>query len=310
MRIVFAGTPHFAERALSRLLDAKKDVVLVLTQPDRKSGRGMKVVPSPVKTLALRHGLAVYQPLTLSDPAAIDRLRSASADILVVAAYGLILPQVALDLPRLGGINIHASLLPRWRGAAPIQRAILAGDQRTGISIMQMDAGLDTGDILAQSEVSISDEDTTLTLHDKLAILGADMILAALEGIARGCVRASAQPLEGLTYAGKVGKEEAWLDWRRSCTELDRAVRAFNPSPGAHAMLSDTAVKIWKARPAEGRGEPGRVVRAGDDGIQVACGEGALILLELQRAGAKRLFAREFLQGHPLATGDRFTLLS
>ncbi len=308
MRIVYAGTPHFAERALRALLATRHNIVLVLTQPDRPAGRGMKLASSPVKALALQNDVAVYQPQTLRDPAALERLRAVQPDLLVVAAYGLILPQNVLDLPCFGAVNIHASVLPRWRGAAPIQRAILAGDRQTGITIMQMDAGLDTGDILAQREVPILAEDTSHTLHDTLAALGAEMIVEALGKIERGEARATRQQPEGITYASKIVKDEARLDWRRPAAELDRAIRAFNPFPGAVATLGDTTLKIWRARRVEAMGVPGSVLGFDDAGLVVACGEGALALLELQRTGAKRLSAREFMRGHSLASGAAFAL--
>ncbi len=308
MRIVFAGTPPFAERALHALLEAKNEVVLVLTQPDRPAGRGMKLAVSPVKKLAMERGLTVYQPPTLRDPLSLGRLHDAKPDVLVVAAYGLILPQPVLELPRFGAVNIHASLLPRWRGAAPIQRAILAGDRQTGISIMQMDAGLDTGGILAQGEVAIGDEDTAQTLHDRLAALGAEMLVKALFEMASGQIRARPQPNEGVTYAAKISKDEAQLDWRKPATELDRAIRAFNPFPGAQAILGDTTLKIWRARRSGANGAPGQILGLDDQGIVVACGEGSLTLLELQRPGAKRLIAAEFLRGHVLPSGAAFAL--
>ncbi len=308
MRIVFAGTPQFAERALQALIEAKKNVVLVLTQPDRPAGRGMKMMASPVKALAVARGLAVYQPPNLRDPAAFEALRLARPDVLVVAAYGLILPQSALDVASFGAVNIHASLLPRWRGAAPIQRAIQAGDRQTGISIMQMDAGLDTGAILAQGAVPIEDADTSQTLHDTLAALGAGMLLETLGRIERGEVRSRPQPAEGVTYAAKISKQEAQLDWRRPAAELDRAIRAFNPFPGAQATLGDAVLKIWRARKSRSGGPPGKVLGVDERGIVVACGEGSLTLLELQREGAKRLAAPEFLRGYGLADGAAFAL--
>jgi methionyl-tRNA formyltransferase len=306
--MVFAGTPHFAEQALAALIAAGHEIKLVLTQPDRPAGRGMRMSMSPVKRLAMRQGLEVFQPPSLRDPESLGRLQDASPDVLVVAAYGLILPQRVLDVARKGAINIHASLLPRWRGAAPIQRAILAGDRETGITIMQMDAGLDTGAMLSQRKVPILAEDSALTLHDRLAALGGEMIVEVLRDCETGVLDATPQPAEGVTYAHKVDKSEAALDWRKACGELDRQVRAFNPFPGAYAFLGDTGVKVWRAHPVEGRGNPGEVLSSGDDGVVVACGEGALALAELQRAGARRLGARDFLRGHPLEPGSRFAL--
>jgi methionyl-tRNA formyltransferase len=308
MRIAFAGTPLFAEQALAALIVAGHEIRLVLTQPDRPAGRGMRMSMSPVKQLAMRQGLEVFQPPNLRDTESLERLRGVSPDVLVVAAYGLILPQSVLDVARKGAINIHASLLPRWRGAAPIQRAILAGDRETGITIMQMDAGLDTGAMLSQRSLPILEEDSALTLHDRLAALGAEMIVEALRNCEKGILQATPQPAEGVTYAHKIDKSEAPLDWRKASAELDRQVRAFNPFPGAHAVLGDTGVKVWRAHPVGGRGSPGEILSAGDDGVVVACGEGALVLAELQRAGAKRLGARDFLRGHPLEPGSRFAL--
>ena len=308
MRLVFAGTPYFAERALVALLDAGHEIALVLTQPDRKAGRGLRTAMSPVKQTALANSLAVAQPLTLRDPAIHDQLRSLRPVAMVVVAYGLILPKPVLDLPELGAVNIHASLLPRWRGAAPIQRAILAGDTQTGVTIMKMEAGLDTGPMLAGQSVAISSDDTARSLTETLAALGAVMVVNALEDLQSGIARARPQPAEGVTYAHKINKKEAALDWRKSSRDLDLAVRAFNPAPGAHARLGDEDIKIWRARPVSGDGEPGCVLFEGDTGIAVSCGEGALLLAELQRPGGRRLEARDFRRGHPLPPGTRFTL--
>lgn len=308
MRLVFAGTPHFAGRALAALIAAGHQITLVLTQPDRLAGRGMRPAMSAVKVLALEEGLAIAQPAILRDPVAIDQLHAAAPEAMVVAAYGLILPPMVLAVPPLGAFNIHASLLPRWRGAAPIQRAILAGDTQTGITIMQMDTGLDTGPMLARHSIAISSEDTALSLHDKLADLGAQMIVQALADLHSGALIPRPQPAEGVIYARKIEKKEAALDWRQPSRALERAVRAFNPVPGAHASLAGDAIKIWRARPVPGKGDPGCVQSCSEEGIAVACGEGALLLTVLQRAGAKRLSARDFLRGHPLSTGMRFAL--
>jgi len=308
MRIVFAGTPHFAEQALAALISAGHEIMLVLTQPDRPAGRGMKTNASPVKSLAIRHGLGVFQPPTLRDPAALERLRGVAPDVLIVAAYGLILPQSVLDVAPKGALNIHASLLPRWRGAAPIQRAILAGDAETGITIMQMDAGLDTGALLARRTVPILADDSALTLHDRLAALGAAMVVEVLRQCEKGALAATPQPADGVTYAHKIEKGEAVLDWRRTGSELDRQVRAFNPFPGAYCVQDGTNLKVWRAHPAAGRGAPGEILAASDEGVVVACGEGALVLAELQRAGGKRLGARDFLLGHPLEPGSRLAV--
>ena len=308
MRIVFAGTPHFAEQALGALVAAGHQLTLVLTQPDRPAGRGMKVSMSPVKTLALRQGLEVFQPQSLRDPGAFERLQSASPEVLVVAAYGLILPQRVLDVAPLGALNIHASLLPRWRGAAPIQRAILAGDEETGITLLQMDAGLDTGAMVSRRVIPIQHDDSASSLHDRLSALGAEMIVEVLGSLKTARPQSTPQPEEGITYAHKIEKLEAALDWRRSSAELDRQVRAFNPFPGAFAPLGESTVKVWRAHPAGGQGVPGTILSADENGVAVACGDGALVVTELQRAGAKRLGARDFLRGHPLVAGDRFAV--
>jgi methionyl-tRNA formyltransferase len=317
MRVVFAGTPDFARAALERLHAAGFVLPLVLTQPDRPAGRGMKLQPSPVKQFALDHGIAVAQPRSLRldgkypDDAATARaaLQEARADVMVVAAYGLILPQWVLDTPRLGCLNIHASLLPRWRGAAPIHRAIEAGDAETGVTIMQMDAGLDTGDMLLAERVAIAPEDTTATLHDKLAALGGRMIVEALELAACGGLQPVQQPAEGVTYASKIEKAEAAIDWRQPAHAIERRIRAFDPFPGASAQVGGETLKIWRARVVPGRGsvEPGTVVAVDAQGIGVACGDhGRLEIAELQRPGGKRLAAGEFLRGFPLQAGQRF----
>jgi methionyl-tRNA formyltransferase len=308
MRIVFAGTPEFAAAALQAILAAGFEVPLVLTQPDRPAGRGMALHASPVKELALKHELAVYQPCSLKGDEASQPIRDVQPDLMVGAAYGLILPQPVLDLPRLGCINIHASLLPRWRGAAPIQRALLAGDAETGVTIMQMEAGLDTGPMLMSGRLPISSEDTAQTLHDKLALQGADLIVAVLRKLEPGGLAAMPQPAEGVTYAAKIGKGEAEIDWRRPAAEVCRAVRAYNPFPGAVAHLDGAALKLWSAEETEGHGEPGSVLAAGKDGIVVACGEGALRLTVLQKPGGKRLPVADFLHGFKVAPGARFVV--
>ena len=312
MRVIFAGTPAFSVAALDALVAAGHSVVLVLTQPDRPSGRGLRTAPSAVKAAAEHHGIPVLQPETLKDPATHARLREAQADVLVVAAYGLILPQAVLDLPRRGALNIHASLLPRWRGAAPIQRALLAGDLVSGVSIMQMYAGLDTGPVLLSEPVGIAPEETGGTLHDKLASLGARLIVTALEGLSRGAAQATPQPTEGVTYAHKIGKAEARIDWRRAAVEIERQIRAFNPFPGALARLRAEDIKVWRstlvstALVSAGVGSPGSIFRVDNEGIAVACGVGALRLTELQRAGGKRLSADAFLRGCAVAPGESF----
>ncbi len=309
MRVVFAGTPEFAVPALAALAAAGHDIPLVLTRPDRPAGRGLAVVASPVKRWAERRGLAVFQPANLKDPEPQARLRAAAAEVMVVAAYGLILPQAVLDIPPRGALNIHASLLPRWRGAAPIARAILAGDTLTGVSIMQMDAGLDTGPVLLSEAVPIAPEATAGTLHDELAALGARLIVAALEALLRGTLVPRPQPAAGVTYAPKIDKAEANIDWRRPAAQIERQIRAFNPFPGAATTIDGAALKIWRAALLpDATGEPGAVLAAGAAGIDVACGSGALRVLELQRAAGKRLGAAEFLRGFALRAEARFGL--
>ncbi len=302
MRIVFAGTPEFAAVALRALLAAGHAVPLVLTQPDRPAGRGMALQPSAVKRVASEAGIAVFQPATLKDAGAQARLCEVAADVMVVAAYGLILPQAVLDLPRFGCLNIHASLLPRWRGAAPIQRAILAGDEETGVCIMQMEAGLDTGPVLLAGRTPIRDDDTAASLHDRLAVLGGELIVDAL---GRLPLPAVAQPETGVTYAAKLEKSEAPLDWTQSAEQLARRVRAFNPFPGATAQLDGAPLKIWQAVAVPGQGEPGVVLAVERDALVVACGSGALRLGELQKAGGRRLGVAQFLAGTPLRPGQR-----
>ena len=316
MRVVFAGTPEFARVALERLQSAGFEIPLVLTQPDRPAGRGMKLQASPVKQFALDQGIDVAQPRSLrldgkfpdEAVAAREALLAAKADAMVVAAYGLILPQWVLDTPRLGCLNIHASLLPRWRGAAPIHRAIEAGDAQTGVTIMQMDAGLDTGDMLLTESLPITGADTTGALHDRLAELGGRLVVDALELAARGGLRPVVQPVEGVTYAAKIDKAEATIDWRQPAAVIERRARAFSPAPGLATTLGSEAVKVWRVAVdgAAGAAVPGQILSAGADGIRVATGEGVLNLLELQRAGGKRLPAREFLQGFALAPGQVF----
>jgi methionyl-tRNA formyltransferase len=306
MRVVFAGTPAFAAEALSALLSSSHQVVLVLTQPDRPAGRGMKVHSSPVKELAGTHGLPVYQPVGLKDPQALSRLGATRADAMVVAAYGLILPPPVLDLFPHGCINIHASLLPRWRGAAPIQRALLANDAHTGVCIMRMAAGLDTGPVYLCDRVAITPASTAGSLHDELAARGARLLLEALDAIAAHRITPRPQPPEGVTYATKIAKEEAVIDWKCPAESVDRQIRAFNPVPGASTTLGRETIKIWRGTLTEGRGTAGEILGVNEHSIVVACGQGALAIAELQRAGGKRLGVREFLRGFPLAAGSRF----
>lgn len=305
MRIIFAGTPDFAAHALMALV-AEHEIILVLTQPDRPAGRGMQLTASPVKQLALQKNLPVLQPQSLKDPAIQLALNAAGADVMVVAAYGLILPQAVLSMPRFGCINIHASLLPRWRGAAPIQRAILAGDKLSGITIMQMDAGLDTGPSLLQQSIPLTPHETAQTLHDKLARLGAEMIVQVIMQLAQGELAAVPQPTQGATYAAKLDKSEAALDWTKTAPELDRAVRAYNPFPGAYTQFEHAPLKIWKARPAvDCNGAAGEILSTQENGILVACGSGALLIQQLQKPGGKRLTAAQFIAGNSLPVGVR-----
>ena len=329
MRVVFAGTPEFASVALQQLHAAGFDVVLVLSQPDRPAGRGMKLQASPVKQCALAHHIPVAQPRSLrldgkypeDAEAARQALLAARPDVMVVAAYGLILPQWVLDLPRLGCMNIHASLLPRWRGAAPIHRAIEAGDATSGITIMQMDAGLDTGDMLVREPLPIAATDTTASLHDRLASLGGRLMVETLELAACGGLHPIPQPAEGITYAHKIEKAEAALDWSLPAATLARRVRAFDPFPGASTTFNGETLKVWGAHPAIGDtthaanantndSDPrttskhnGLVVSVNTAGIGVQTGDGVLVLTHLQRAGGKRLAAGDFLRGCPLSTG-------
>lgn len=284
---------------------AGHDIALVLTQPDRPAGRGLRPLASAVKRFATARRIPVLQPRSLKAAQEIEQVRAQRPDALVVAAYGLLLPQELLNAGRFGALNIHASLLPRWRGAAPIQRALLAGDGETGISIMQMDAGLDTGPVLLQKRVPIAADDDAGTLHEKLAVLGADAIVASLAEIEAGRARATPQPEAGATYAPKIDKRETRLDWARPAAELERVVRAFRPAPGAFALLEGEPVKIWRAQVVDAQGAPGTVLKVHDE-LLIASGEGALAVSELQRAGGRRLTADEFLRGRPLAHGARF----
>jgi methionyl-tRNA formyltransferase len=309
VNIVFAGTPAFSVSALQALLNAGHRIQAVYTQPDRPAGRGRRVVPSPVKQLALERVLPIHQPLTLKESAA--ELRALKPDAMAVVAYGLLLPKDILAIPKYGCINVHASLLPRWRGAAPIARAIEAGDTVTGISIMRMEQGLDTGPILSQAEISISEQDTARTLQDKLAMLGATVLVEALEKIAHGSVEPRSQDESQACYAHKLSKEEAWIDWRQSARSLERKIRAFNPWPVARTRLRDHSVRVWQARVESHAGAeetvPGAVLSANADGIRVATGEGALALLRLQAEGGRVMDAAAFVNGHRVHAGDRFT---
>lgn len=319
MRVIFAGTPEFARVALEKLHAAGFEIPLVLSQPDRPAGRGMKLQASPVKQWAETSHAPIAQPRSLRldgkfpDDAAAAReaITAARADVMVVAAYGLILPQWVLDVSRLGCLNIHASLLPRWRGAAPIHRAIEAGDPETGVTIMQMDAGLDTGDMLLTEKLRIAPGDTTASLHDKLANLGGRLIVEALEIAACGGLQAVSQPADGITYAHKIEKHEAWLDWSQSAAVLERRIRAFNPFPGAAGVVGGQTLKFWRAevladvrRP--GGAQAGEVLAAGPQGVDICAADGVLRVSRLQKAGGKALDASEFLRGFEIRPGMVF----
>ena len=339
LRVIFAGTPEFAGVALAAIQAVGHTVSLVLTQPDRPAGRGLQLQASTVKQFAQLHGMPVCQPRSLrldgkypdDARAALAALQAAHADVMVVAAYGLILPQWVLDTPRLGCLNIHASLLPRWRGAAPIHRAIEAGDTHTGITIMQMDAGLDTGAMLQIDRLPIAPDDTTASLHDRLAVLGGRAIVQALADAQAGRLHATVQPAEGVTYAAKIDKSESPIDWTQPADQIARRIRALNPSPGASCRfkigvggetkseskseLKGESIKIWGAHSgtlaahgAAATPEPGRVIQVSNQGIQVATGDGVLTLTELQRAGAKRMGVADFLRGHAVQAGMQFEL--
>ena len=315
MRVVFAGTPEFAALVMRVLLESEHEVVAAYTQPERPAGRGRRLRASPVKTLAEEHGIAVFQPATLRAPVAQVTLRDLQPGVIAVAAYGLLLPREVLAIPREGCINVHASLLPRWRGAAPIQRAILAGDERTGVSIMHMDEGLDTGDVLAQSEIPILETDTAGDLHDRLAPLGGRLLARTLDRLPLTKAEAQSQRDSDASYAARIAKEEARLDWACSARELERVVRAMNPSPVAFTTLPGTPgarrrLRVWRTRVVPGAlGEtPGRVMRASPNEVEVATGEGRLALLEVQAEGARRMPVGEYMNAHPLAPGGMLGL--
>ena len=298
MRVLFAGTPDFAAAHLQALLDASDiSVIGVYSQPDRPAGRGKKLTASSVKKLALEHQLPVFQPQSLKDPEQQRILAELQADIMVVVAYGLILPQAVLDAPRLGCINVHASILPRWRGAAPIQRAIEAGDSETGVTIMQMDAGLDTGDMLSISRCKIDDSETSASLHSKLAQLGAPALLHTLESLARGLAVAVEQDDQLSCYAAKITKQEALIEWSQPALKLDRQIRAFNPFPAAYTILGELRIKIWQAELTSASGlVPGQIISADNAGILVSCGEQSLLLSEIQLPGKARMAVSEVLK--------------
>ena len=304
MKVIFAGTPDFAAQALRAIAAAGFEILLVLTQPDRPKGRGMQLQASPVKQAALELGLTIAQPASLRHEEAQALLRAQNADVMVVAAYGLILPQAVLDTPAHGCLNIHASLLPRWRGAAPIQRAIEAGDTETGVCIMQMDAGLDTGAVVSTHRYAIKNTDTATDVHDALAVLGAQAIVADLQQLQQtGGLNATPQPPAGITYAQKLSKEEAKIDWNESALVIERKIRAFNPVPGAWVEYQNQPLKIWRAEAVAQSGRAGEVLAISSDGLIVACGEGALNITELQPAGSKRMPVAAFAAGRHIEKG-------
>lgn len=294
MKILFAGTPEFARESLEALVAAGLKPALVLTQPDRPAGRGNQLAESPVKKFAQQHNIPLWQPATLKDSAAIAKLAAEKPDLLIVAAYGLLLPQAVLDIPRRGCVNVHASLLPRWRGASPIQAAILAGDTRTGVSLMQMEAGLDSGPVIAAESLPIGPEETAGSLHDRLAVLGGSLLVRTVPGILQGGCNTQPQNPRDVTVAGKIRTEDALLDWQQPAEINARKVRAYNPQPGAWFRFGGERIKCWSAKSIEAAGQaPGTVVAAGKDGLDVACGAGALRLVEVQRAGGRRVRGSE-----------------
>ena len=306
MRVIFAGTPDFAASALAAVIEAGHEILVVLTQPDRPKGRGMKLTPSPVKTLALQHELPVWQPENLKDVAIQQQLRDLQADVMVVAAYGLLLPAVVLDIPQYGCLNIHASLLPRWRGAAPIQRAIEAGDAESGVCIMQMDVGLDTGDVLLSRSTPITEVTTAAQLHDDLAVIGAQAIVEALAELPE--LTAIPQPEAGVTYAQKLSKADAEIDWALGAKQIHAKIRALNPVPGAWSNLNEQLIKIWASKVLEQSSDAaiGSIVAADKQGIAVQTGAGVILITELQASGSKRMAAAAFVAGHADLMGQQF----
>ncbi|MBU3643966.1 MAG: methionyl-tRNA formyltransferase [Candidatus Methylopumilus sp.] len=316
LSVIYAGTPDFAVPALEALIQTGYHIAAVLTQPDRPAGRGMKLTPSPVKQVALQHDILVMQPETLKDAQVQQHIQSLNADVMLVAAYGLIIPSAVLNMPRLGCFNIHASLLPRWRGAAPIQRALLAGDSHTGVTIMKVVPALDAGDMIVKGNIAIGTRDTAQSLHDKLAQQGAELLLQVMQTLSQHEeIEAEAQDESLVTYAEKLQKSEAIIDWQQSATQISRQVRAFNPFPVAHSLLLGEVCRIWMATDASTRDDsseanpsshqPGQIVGLGDS-IDVACGEGILRIETLQMPGGKRLSASDFCRGHALSVGMRF----
>jgi methionyl-tRNA formyltransferase len=306
LKIIFAGTPEFAVLALAALIEAGHEVVMVLTQPDRPAGRGMKLKASPVKVLAEQHQLHVFQPETLKDAAVQAQIEAVNADVMIVAAYGLIIPTVVLNMPKFGCYNIHASLLPRWRGAAPIHRSLLVGDAETGVTIMEVVPALDAGAMVSRGVVPITENDTTQTLHDALSKTGADLMVQAMAELEqKGTLASTPQDESLVTYAHKLEKSEAAIDWQKNAIEISRQVRAFNPFPVAQGILKGEVCRIWMAKAKDGRANAGEIVSV-LDGVTVGCGDGLLHITELQAPGGKRLSAQAFVQGHNLQVGDLF----
>ena len=310
LRIVFMGTPDLAATCLSALLQADGlEVVAVVSQPDKPKGRHLKLAPTPVKQCALAAGVPVLQPATTRDARFLDQLKTFSPDLIAVAAYGQILPQPLLDIPPHGCLNVHTSLLPRYRGAAPLQRAILNGDHETGVTLMKIALGLDTGDIVSQMTTPIHDTDTAGTLHDRLADLGAELLVKTIPAYVAGAIQPWPQPDEGVVYARKIEKADGRVDWRRSAVEIWNQVRGLDPWPGAFTHLqpgsASVLLKLWSVRPESGTGNAGEIMQAAEDGIVVGCGEGTLRILELQREGGRRMSVQQFLPGHPIGKGER-----
>jgi methionyl-tRNA formyltransferase len=307
LKIIFAGTPEFAVPALAELIKAGHQIVMVLTQPDRPAGRGMKLKASPVKVLAEQHSLHVFQPERLKDASVQAQIEAVNADVMIVAAYGLIIPTVVLNMPRFGCYNIHASLLPRWRGAAPIHRSILVGDSETGVTIMEVVPALDAGAMVSRGVVPITEKDTTQTLHDTLSKTGANLMLQAMAELEqKGTLPSTPQDEALVTYAHKLEKSEAVIDWQKSAVDLSRQVRAFNPFPVAQGVLKGEVTRIWMATAKAGKAKAGEIVSV-QDGVTVGCGDGLLQITELQAPGGKRLNAQAFVQGHNLQVGDFFS---
>ncbi|QRN41461.1 MAG: methionyl-tRNA formyltransferase [Neisseriaceae bacterium] len=303
MRIIFAGTPEFASHTLQKLIEYGVDVVAVVTQPDKPKGRGLKLAASPVKEVAQKYNIKVLQPNSLRNEDIVQQLRTYKADLMIVVAYGLIIPATILDVPRYGCINIHASILPRWRGAAPIQRAIEVGDKKTGISIMRMDVGLDTGSILKIQEILISDRETTSSLHDKLKQIGAELCLDVLRELPN--LVAYPQHEEGVTYAHKIHKNEAIINWHDSAIVIDRKIRAFNPFPIARTKINDQEIKIWQAKIVSSKCQctPGSVVSVSNLGVEVATSEGSLLIEQIQKPGSHKMAVKDFILGFPIKVG-------